>query len=94
MGMRDWTGPEQPPGMRRVDEVRDLLEMLIAEWVDPPKRCERGIPHGDADGGINWVLERLVTVALVQGWRPSELADVLTAYADYVRNAVGSCRRR
>jgi len=61
------------------------LDELMTKYVGPINRDADGELFADADGDINLVLELLTDAALAQGWRPAELADVMVAYGEFIR---------
>ena len=63
------------------------LDELMIKYVGPIDRGEDGKRFYDADGGINLVLEHLTDAALAQGWHPAELADVMVAYGEFIRES-------
>jgi len=63
------------------------LDELMIKYVKPIDRDEDGKRFYDADEGINLVLEHLTDAALAQGWNPAELADVMIAYGEFVRES-------
>jgi hypothetical protein len=61
------------------------LDKLMIEYVEPICRDTDGKRFYDADGGINLVLEHLTDAALAQGWYPAEIAEVMVAYGEFIR---------